>query len=63
MGLFWDLLQQSQISEQRSRADSLDQRVADLENDLYATRKLLHKLVMMMEDHFGKDIDEDGKVG
>ena len=31
MGLFWDLIQQSQISEQRSSTESLEERVRDLE--------------------------------
>jgi len=40
MGLFWDLLQQSQISDQESTARSLDQRVAALEASLYETQRL-----------------------
>ena len=63
MGLFWDLIQQSQISDQRSRSSSNEQRIADLENELYETRQLLHRLVQTLEEHFGKDIDGDGRVG
>ena len=63
MGLFWDLIQQSQISEQRGRADSLDERVKQLEDELYETRQLLHKLVSILEKEYGKDIDGDGRVG
>ncbi len=63
MGLFWDLMQQSQISEQRGRADSLEGRVSQLENELYETRQLLHKLVSILEQEYGKDIDGDGRVG
>ena len=63
MGLFWDLIQQSQISEQRGRADSLEERVNQLENELYETRQLLHKLVSILEKEYGKDIDGDGRVG
>ena len=63
MGLFWDLMQQSQISEQRGRAESLEERVNQLENGLYETRQLLHKLVSILEREYGKDIDGDGRVG
>lgn len=63
MGLFWDLMQQSQISEQRGRAESLEERVDQLESRLYETRQLLHKLVSILEKEYGKDIDGDGHVG
>ena len=63
MGLFWDLIQQSQISEQRGRADSVEERVKQLEDELYETRQLLHKLVSILEKEYGKDIDGDGRVG
>ena len=63
MGLFWDLMQQSQISEQRDRASSLEQRVQYLENALSQTQKTLHDLVVVLEKEYGKDIDGDGRVG
>jgi len=63
MGLFWDLMQQSQISDQRGRAESLEQRVRQLENGLAETRQLLHKLVSILEKEYGKDVDGDGRVG
>ncbi len=63
MGLFWDLMQQSQISDQRGRADSLEERVNHLESELYETRQLLHKLASILEKEYGKDIDGDGRVG
>ena len=63
MGLFWDLMQQSQISEQRDRASSLEQRVQYLENALAQTQKTLHDLVLILEKEYGKDIDGDGRVG
>ena len=34
MGLFWDLIQQSQIEDQKDRASTLEDRVAYLENEL-----------------------------
>jgi uncharacterized coiled-coil DUF342 family protein len=63
MGLFWNLYQQSQISEHRSRADSLDERVRQLERDLDETRATVRELLRVLEEHFGKDIDGDGRVG
>ncbi|HEX9631339.1 MAG TPA: hypothetical protein VGA02_02660 [Gemmatimonadales bacterium] len=63
MGLFWDLIQQSQIGEQRQRATSLEARVAALETQVAETRRLLTALLKHLETHFGKDIDRDGKVG
>ena len=63
MGLFWDLVQQSQISDQRHRADSLEERVAWLEEELHHTRELLFKTLKVLEEHSGQDIDGDGRVG
>ena len=63
MGLFWDLMQQSQISEQRGRANSLEGRVSQLEAELHETRQLVHRLVSVLEKEYGKDIDGDGRVG
>ncbi len=63
MGLFWDILQQSQISHQHSRASSLETRVASLERELAETRQLLNTLLQRLEKHFGEDLDRDGRVG
>ncbi len=63
MGLFWDLIQQSQISEQRDTAATLDARVARLERDLQHTNEVLHRLVVVLEEQYGQDIDQDGKIG
>ena len=63
MGLFWDLLQQSQISEQRGKADDLDIRVRQLEGELQRVQRTLHDLVVLLEKRFGEDIDQDGKIG
>jgi len=63
MGFLWDLLQQSQISDQRDKASSLEQRLDRLERDLDQTRRLLHTLLQRLESHFGEDINKDGKVG
>ena len=63
MGLFWDLIQQNQISEQRSRAASLEERVTGLELELEQTRETVHKLLERLETLIGEDIDGDGSVG
>ena len=34
MGLFWDLIQHSQISQAHDKADTLEHRVSTLENQL-----------------------------
>lgn len=63
MGLFWDLLQQSQISEQRDRAATLEERVAQLEDELDRTRRLQRMMLERLETTLGEDIDGDGRIG
>ena len=63
MGLFWDLMQQSQLSSQNERTDSVENRVERLEGGLRETRRLLHKLISVLEREYGKDLDGDGRVG
>jgi len=63
MGILWDLIQHSQINKQRDRADSLEQRVLDVERELLRTQELLHTLIERLEQHFDEDIDGDGRVG
>lgn len=63
MGLFWNLIQQSQISDQREKASSLEERVDILENALWQTRQTLHSLVVLLEKEYGRDIDGDDKIG
>ncbi len=63
MGLFWDLIQQSQISDQRSRAASLEERVTGLEHELEQTRQIVRTLLERLETFIGEDIDRDGSVG
>ncbi len=63
MGLFWDLVQQSQISEARGKADSMETRVLNLEKELQYTRQTLHELISLLEKHFGEDINRNGRIG
>jgi hypothetical protein len=63
MGLLWNLLQDSKINEQKEKAEGIEERVARLEHELRDTRVLLHKLIKVLEENVGRDIDGDGKVG
>jgi len=63
VGLFWDLIQQSQISKHQSRATSLEGRVQHLEVELANTQVTVHELLQRLETHLGKDLDRDGSIG
>jgi hypothetical protein len=63
MGLFWDLYQQSQISEHASRAQSVEERVAQLEGEVQRLSGLLRQVIGRLEEHVGVDLDRDGRVG
>ncbi len=62
MGIFWDLFQQNQISQQNEKSNNLEKRVFRLEEELSVTRKTLEKTLLALEKHLGKDIDGDGKI-
>ena len=63
MGLFWNLIQQSQISNHDTRATSLEARMAYLESELRKTQEVLIKTLKVLEEQSGKDINGDGKIG
>lgn len=63
MGLFWDLYQQSQISNHAQRSGAIEQRVAHLESELHRTQVMLHQLIGVLENHLGKDLDGNSRVG
>ncbi len=63
MGLFWDLLQQSQIESQVDRADDLTERIRNVEIGLRETRKLLIQLIARLEKHVQADLNQDGQIG
>lgn len=63
MGLFWDLYQQSQISQQEQRSSTLEDRVSRLEADLLETRQLLRQVLGRLEESLGEDINHDGRIG
>ncbi|MHC4780660.1 MAG: hypothetical protein ACYTFG_18985 [Planctomycetota bacterium] len=63
MGLFWDLIQQNQISNQQRQSENLDQRVAWLEREVDRQNELINRLLDVLEKRFGQDIDGDGRIG
>lgn len=63
MGIFWDLLQQDELEKQKEQADSVEDRVKLLEEDLAQTKALLKKTLIALETHLVQDIDGDGKTG
>ena len=63
MGLIWDLIQQGQISDASGRADSLEQRVSQLEAEVRRTNDTLMRLLKALEVRFGEDLDRDGRIG
>ena len=63
MGLIWDMIQHTQINEQKERSSSLEGRIEDLETELRKTQELLMEMVSRLEARFGEDFDGDGRVG
>lgn len=63
MGLIWDLIQHSQISEAQGKADSLEERVGLLEAQVRRQQETLVQLMKALEARFGDDLDGDGRVG
>jgi hypothetical protein len=63
MGLFWDLYQQSQISQHAERSATLESRVDRLEREVDRMGVLLREVIRRLEQHVGKDLDADGQVG
>lgn len=62
MGLFWNLIQQSQIQDHKNKAETLETRVRNLEWELAHTRELLIKTLKILEEQSGRDINGDGKI-
>jgi len=63
MGIFWDLMQESRMEDQQAKADSLEDRVEQLEQELANVKGLLRKTLVALEEHIDVDIDGDGKKG
>jgi hypothetical protein len=63
VGLIWDLIQQGQIGDARQRAETLEQRVHDLEVELRRTNDVVMRLLRALEHRFGQDLDGDNRIG
>jgi hypothetical protein len=63
MGLFWDLMQQSQISHHADRTASVEQRLEQAEAEIGRMGALIRDLVATLETHLGTDLNQDGRVG
>ena len=63
MGILWEVLQTGMMYGQKRKSDSVEDRVAFLENQLESTRNTLAELVKKIEEIHGLDIDGDGRVG
>jgi type II secretory pathway component PulJ len=61
--MLWDLLQQSQLSQQNAGIGKLEARVENLERQLSIMNQLLREIVSRMEHQTGEDINRDGKIG
>ena len=62
MGIFWDLIPQSEIQKQSEEANDLEAKVLILEKELNDAKMLLRQTLFILEKHIGKDIDSDGKL-
>jgi hypothetical protein len=63
MGFIWDIIQHGQIQDTQRRAETLEQRVEQLEADVRRTNEALVKLLRGLEQRFGEDLDGDKRVG
>jgi len=63
MGLFWDVLQQVQISNRKKETGSLEERVAWLEEDLELTQQALYATLTKLEELTGEDLNQNQQIG
>ncbi len=63
MGLLWEIVQTGLMYGQKRQADTIEDKVAILEDRLNATQNTLRNLVKKLEEMQGADIDGDGKIG
>jgi uncharacterized coiled-coil protein SlyX len=63
MGVLWEVVQTGLMYGQQRKADSLEDRVRALEDQLQRTQDTLRALVKKLEELHGIDIDRDGRVG
>ena len=63
MGLLWEIVQSGFIYHQKTKSDSVNDRVSYLEDQLQRTQDTIRELVKKIEEIHGLDVDGDGKVG
>ena len=63
MGVLWEVLQSGFIYHQKTKNDTIEERVAYLEDELQRTQTTMRELVKKIEEIHGLDIDGDGQVG
>lgn len=63
MGVLWEILQTGLMYGQKRKSDSVEDRVAFLENQLQRTQDTLGLLVKKIEEIHDLDIDGDGRIG
>jgi len=63
MGLLWEVVQSGFMYGQKRKSDSIEDRVAYLEDQLQGTRNTIRELVKKLEEIHQMDIDGDGRVG
>lgn len=63
MGFLWDLYQQNQISKHKDRTASVEQRLAQTEEEVERLSTLVGELIRRLETKLGTDLDGDGQAG
>ena len=63
MGLFWNILQQSQLGHHSEQMGGLEDRVAVLEDELKRTQQALRETLQLLEEMSNRDLDGDGIIG
>jgi uncharacterized protein YaaR (DUF327 family) len=63
MGILWEVVQTGLMYGQKRKSDTVEDRVAHLEEQLKSTQDTLLTLVRKIEEMHGLDVDGDGKVG
>jgi hypothetical protein len=63
MGALWEIVQTGLMYSQKRNADSLEDRVRALENQLQLTQNTLRAVVKKLEEMRGEDIDGNGRIG
>ncbi len=63
MGVLWEILQSGFIYHQKTKNDTIEDRVVYLEDQLQKTQETMKTLVLKIEEIHGLDVDGDGRVG